>query len=221
MNFTPSKSIGKEMKTEKFIASLVISSVASYILAVLFLARLNPGYNHYHNLVSELGRYGAPYNYVLNIVLMISGISIIALAGIIYKLFSNSRTLIVGCISLALFGASVVLGGVFPCDQNCLVPISASGYLHAITGMPAMITAPLSFILIGKLFKSEPHFISVSKPIYWLGILSIFAMIASVAIFPYFNLIGLGQRIAAFFQLAVPFIIAYKLFDFHISIKRI
>ncbi len=205
------------MKTQKFIASLVISSVLLYILTVVILANLNPGYSHINDLVSELGKSGAPFNYLLNIVLMISGISIIMLGWIIYKFIRKSSTLIFACISLALFGVSIFLGGVFPCDQSCLEPTTYSGYLHAITGMPAMITAPLSFILLGKSFKSDSHFNPVSKTVYWLGIFCIVAMLSSATIFPYFNLIGLGQRIAAFFQVAVPFIIAYKLFSYHVQ----
>jgi hypothetical membrane protein len=205
------------MKKEKLIPAAVIGSVISYILVVLILGWLRPGYDHTTELVSDLGKSGALYNYVLNIVLVISGISLLLMAWLIYKLIPNSRILKYAVISFGLFAVSVICGGIFPCDESCLVPTSYSGFLHAITGLPAMLTAPLAFILFGIVLKTIPHFAPISKIVYWLGITSIFAMIASAVIFPYFNLMGLGQRIAAVFQLAVPFIIAYKLFSYQIQ----
>lgn len=207
----------KKMKKEKLIPAAVIGSVISYILVVVILGWLRPGYDHTTELVSDLGKSGALYNYVLNIALVISGISLLLMAWLIYKLIPNSRILKYAVISFGLFAVSVICGGIFPCDESCLVPTSYSGFLHAITGMPAMLTAPLAFILFGIVLKTIPHFAPISKIVYWLGITSIFAMIASAVIFPYFNLMGLGQRIAAVFQLAVPFIIAYKLFSYQIQ----
>lgn len=204
------------MKKEKLIAATVIGSVVAYILTVLILGWLTPDYNHVTHLISELGKSGAPFNYILNAVLMVSGISLLLMAWTINKLAPKSRILKYAIILLGLFGISVMCGGIFPCDENCLVPTSYSGYLHAITGMPAILTAPIAFILFGIAFKAIPHFAPISKTVYWLGIISIFAMIASALIFPYYNLMGLGQRVAAFFQLAVPFVIAYKLFNLNV-----
>ncbi|WP_411028816.1 DUF998 domain-containing protein [Spongiimicrobium sp. 3-5] len=204
------------MRKEKIIAALVIGCILSYVLSVLVLAHIKPEYNHFTDLVSELGRSGEPFNYVLNMVLILSGIGLMLMAWSISKLISTSKTSKYATISMGLFGVSVLCGGIFTCDSSCLAPTSYSGFLHAITGMPAVITAPTAFILFGRTFRSSPHFVSISAIVFWLGIASIFAMVASAVIFPYINLMGLGQRIAAIFQLTVPFIIAYKLFSYPI-----
>ncbi len=193
------------------IAIAVLISVTFYLSSVLWLGQHQKDYNHFIDLVSELGKREMPYSYVLNSTLVLSGMSLICLAVLLFYRLEESRTRIIGIISLGLFGLSVFFGGTFPCEGDCLHPTTTSGYLHAILGLPAVITAPLAYILIGKSMGSSDQFRVISDLIRWLGWCTALAMIAAMSIFPNLGLVGLGQRVGALFQLAVPLVISIRL----------
>ncbi len=199
----------------KWIGLFTIICILSYIVSIAFLGIVNDNYNHTQNLVSELGKPNMNYNFVLNVTLIISGISLIFLAYYLKEILPKSITRDLGTIALGLFGLSVVFGGVFPCEVNCMNPTTTSGYLHAYLGMPTIITAPLSFIGLSRSMKNSLQLRGISNAALWLGILTIIASLASFTLFLKLDLVGLGQRITAFFQLSVPFLIAIKIIKPH------
>jgi len=203
----------KRRNASKNISIGVILGVFSYIFSVIILGSIKPDYSHIRDLVSELGETGSPFNFILNISLVFSGLVLIGLGIELHKEISkNSTKHRIGYICLALFGLSVICGGLFPCDKGCTEPVTISGYLHAITGIPAMITAPLSFVLIGLQMEKNQQWKSLYPIIFWGGILSIPAMILSATVFPYYGLTGLGQRIAGSFQLLIPVFLSLRLY---------
>ena len=79
----------EKVEIVKIISGFVMVSVIAYTVAVIVLGHLNPGYSHVADLVSELGGTGSPYNFVLNITLMISGISLFRWHGLSIKHLKN------------------------------------------------------------------------------------------------------------------------------------
>ena len=195
----------------KWIGLFIVSCILFYIGSIAFLGSINDNYNHTLNLVSELGKPNMRFNFVLNITLIMSGISLITMAYYLKKVLPESKARKIGVVSLSLFGLSVISGGLFPCEIDCMNPTTTSGYLHAYLGIPTIITSPLSFIALSRSMKTSQQFQSLSNISLWLGILACIALLASFTLFPEINLIGLGQRFTAFFQLSVPLLIAIKI----------
>ena len=202
---------------QKWIGIFTVICILSYIGSIVLLGSLNDDYSHVQNLVSELGKPSMPYNFVLNITLVVSGVSLLTLAYYLNRILPKSKAQSIGTISLGLFGFSVIAGGLFPCEIDCMTPSTISGYLHAYLGMPTLITAPLSFIALGISMRATRQFNNLSELSIGLGILCFLALVASFTLFSQLNLTGLGQRIAAFFQLSVPFLISLHIINYHES----
>ena len=196
---------------EKWVGLFAIICILLYIGSIAILGSMNNNYDHTVNLISELGKPNMKYNFILNTTLVFSGISLITMAYYLKRALPKSRARKVGVISLGLFGLSVISGGLFPCEIDCMNPTTTSGYLHAYLGLPTNITSPLSFIALSRSMKTSQQFQPLSNISLWLGILSCITLATSFTLFPELNLIGLGQRVAVFFQLSVPFLISIKI----------
>jgi hypothetical membrane protein len=89
-----------------------------YYGTMLVSAFFYPGYNHVTQYASELGSSEARYPAIFNIGTITTGVIMIAAAAGIYRaaVAAGARRAFagVGAVCLALFGVSLVLGGLFP-----------------------------------------------------------------------------------------------------------
>jgi hypothetical membrane protein len=89
-----------------------------YVALVAAATLLFPGYSHATQFISELGASGAPHPAVFNYGLMLAGgLTILGAAGLsgrLLKLGGGWVPSALAGLTLAMFGASIVLGGVFP-----------------------------------------------------------------------------------------------------------
>ncbi|MDN5215841.1 DUF998 domain-containing protein [Fulvivirgaceae bacterium BMA12] len=196
----------------KLISLSIILGVVGYLVLVIYLGNLKPGYSHLTDLVSELGEKGSFRGYWLNAVLMWSGSSLILFGVLLNRLLPPGRFGKWGPVFISAFGGSVLAGGLFPCDPGCIAPVSLSGHLHAILGLPAMLTVPLGFILVSFRMKESSHWHNLALFIRVSGFLTLPLMIIGSSVFPALGLMGLGQRIPLLFQLGVPLIMAVRLY---------
>jgi len=133
--------------------SLTIAGPLAFAVAVLVLGSQRPGYSQVGQFISELltGSGGI----VMQGSFVLFGLAAIALAGILSGRL-GSRAASVGSILLAVFGASVIGGGLVPCDDctNFLAG-SPANIFHSIMpliGFTAMLPVP---ILLSRAMRSD------------------------------------------------------------------
>lgn len=102
----------------KLLPLALIAIPALYYFALIVGAATYPGYSHVTNYASELGAEGAPYPALFNVSIMLAGA-----AGIVAALTmpaalgeAGARRLwaVLAAIALAMWGAAMVMGGMFP-----------------------------------------------------------------------------------------------------------
>lgn len=89
-----------------------------YYFALIIGAATYPGYSHVTNYASELGAADAPYPWLFNVGIMLAGAAAILAAFLIPKslpeIGAKRLWSVIAAISLALWGASMIMGGSFP-----------------------------------------------------------------------------------------------------------
>lgn len=196
---------------KSIIPAFVILSILAYVASTYYLGSINEGYSHLKNFVSELGKPNMPQHNLLNFSLIAIGLSLWGLAYILHSVLTNSQVATRGVIFLVLLAGTIFFEGIFPCEGDCMNPTTLSGYIHGIVGIPAIIFSPLANIYISKGMRDNSHFYPIWKVCYQLGILTAVAMLLAMILFPYLDLMGLGQRIGVFFMFIVPIIISIRL----------
>lgn len=89
-----------------------------YYFALFAGAATYPGYSHITNYASELGAAGAPYPWLFNGSIVLVGAAALLAASLLPKAFqqigTNRLWSVLTAIALALWGVSMVMGGMFP-----------------------------------------------------------------------------------------------------------
>ena len=97
---------------------LLIAIPLLYFFALIVGAALYPGYSHVTNYASELGAESAPYPALFNVSIMLLGVSAILAAlllpGALADIGATRAWAILAAVALALWGAAMVMGGMFP-----------------------------------------------------------------------------------------------------------
>jgi len=93
-----------------------------YYFALLVGAATYPGYSHMTNYASELGAAGAPYPALFNVSIMVVGaaalVAALFLPGALRDLGGNRLWSVLAAVGLALWGVSMVMGGMFPMPDD-------------------------------------------------------------------------------------------------------
>jgi len=100
----------------------LIAVPVTYYFGLLVGAATYPGYSHVTRYASELGAAGAPYPALFNVSVIIGGIAAllgsIGLAGALRDLSGRKGWAIAAGVALALWGAAMVMGGMFPIPDD-------------------------------------------------------------------------------------------------------
>jgi hypothetical membrane protein len=106
------------LKREKILLGSGIAAWLVYLLNLLVLAALWPGYSHISNYVSDLGRTENPYNGVFNGAIILYGtLQLLTGLGFYYSVKRITRRKIISIVvglSFALIGVSAYFAGIFP-----------------------------------------------------------------------------------------------------------
>jgi hypothetical membrane protein len=149
----------------KMLLGALISVPIFYYFALIAGAATYPGYSHVTRYASELGAADAPHPALFNIPIIIGGIAALlgafGLALALRDLSGRSTWAMAAGIALALWGMSMVMGGMFPMPNNLhggfglgllgpLVPVFA---LLALRNVPDTrgIKMFLAFIFVGSI----------------------------------------------------------------------
>jgi hypothetical membrane protein len=106
------------LKREKILLGSGIAAWLVYLLNLLVLAALWPGYSHISNYVSDLGRTENPYNGVFNGAIILYGtLQLLTGLGFYYSVKRITRRKIISIVvglSFALIGVGAYFAGIFP-----------------------------------------------------------------------------------------------------------
>jgi hypothetical membrane protein len=102
----------------KLMPTALIAIPALYYFALIVGAATYPGYSHMTNYASELGAAGAPYPWLFSDSIMLAGAAAIVAALLLPGEFRGRGAIrawsILAAVALALWGVSMVMGGMFP-----------------------------------------------------------------------------------------------------------
>ena len=102
----------------KQLALALIAISALYYFGLVAGAATYPGYSHITNYASELGAAEAPYPWLFNLSIILAGASAIvgalALPAAFKDLGARRAWAVAAAVALALWGASMIMGGLFP-----------------------------------------------------------------------------------------------------------
>ncbi len=106
------------LKREKILLVSGIAAWLVYLLNLLVLAALWPGYSHISNYVSDLGRSENPYHGVFNGAIILYGtLNLLTGLGFYYSVKRITRRKIISIVvglSFALIGVGAYFAGIFP-----------------------------------------------------------------------------------------------------------
>jgi hypothetical membrane protein len=102
----------------KQLPQALIAVPVLYYFALFAGAATYPGYSHVTNYASELGAAGAPYPWLFNGSIVLAGAAALLAASLLPKAFqqigTNRLWSVLTATALALWGVSMVMGGMFP-----------------------------------------------------------------------------------------------------------
>lgn len=116
-------------------AVLGIGSPILFVLLVVVMGFIHPGYSHLTNFISDLGALDAPMPYVQRLNFFQFGIGITALAWALYMGMEQPSR--VALVLQVIIGVGIFLSGIFPGHSND--PGSRETMLHNLVGIPAFL----------------------------------------------------------------------------------
>jgi uncharacterized protein (TIGR03382 family) len=148
----------------KILLGALIAVPIFYYFGLLAGAATYPGYSHVTRYASELGAADAPCPALFNYSIIAGGIAAlpgsIGLAGALHDLSGRWRWAVPAGVALALWGASMVMGGIFPMpdDRHGAFGIGLAGPLVSLFTLLALRSLPdttamklfLAFIFVGS-----------------------------------------------------------------------
>lgn len=170
------------------VGGAVIAAAFAYPVVVWWLGRAVEGYSHVTQQISELGVDGVPLAWVLNGVLVIDGALVMALAWALR-----------GPWLVGVLGATLIVGGLFPCDAGCR-PVSFAGWVHVVNGVPALVATLVAPFLLARRLAGDPRMMDLGRITRVVAVVMVVAVIGAFATGA-LGFGGLGQRAVLALQL--------------------
>ena len=206
------------MQTYLFIVvgALTLIGAATYPVAVVVLADQAAGYSHTSDFISELGEAGVEHAWLLNFMLLAEGLITIALAWAVQKSIIRGNRPDLAVILIGLFGVSLLVGGLFPCDVGC-EPSSLNGWIHVLNAIPSALATLATPFLMTKRLRRHPDTRGLASLSFVTGILTVAFVLSSATLFPLIGYNGLGQRLVLITQLFFYVLIAYAVIEVNLT----
>ena len=171
---------------------LIISGLIGplvFLLVLIFLGSIYPGYNHITQHISELGADASPVALEMNIFGFIFLGTFVSLFSIgLYRTLGKTSQGKIGAILVLIAGLSLMSIAFFPCDIRC-ENISIKGIFHDILSTISILSFIVASFLLADLFRKN------RKICYLLILLSILTIASSFFWFFDTTYPGLTQRI--------------------------
>ena len=187
----------------KLLPLALIAIPALYYFALIAGAATYPGYSHMTNYASELGAAEAPYPWLFNVSIMLVGaaaiLSALLLPGALGDSGAHGLWPVLAAMALALWGASMVMGGLFPMPDDRhgafglglvapLIPLFVLLALRPVDGSRAM-QVFLAIVLVASVAMLAIMF-GVGE-LVTLSNVGLFQRLNTAASIPWFAVLGL------------------------------
>ena len=135
-------------------ASCGLLAAALALIVPLVAGRLEPGYSHRAQFISELGAQGAAHGAVVSVAgFGTIGVLVLAFLVLAHRAFPATRRTTAGIFGVALVGVAYLIAAVFRCDAGCPAEGSLSQLLHNGFGLLEYVGAVVGFALLASAFS--------------------------------------------------------------------
>lgn len=132
-----------------------------YLIVLVSLGALWPGYNHISQLMSELGGIEAPHSIIMNTLgLGLLGFMFFGFSIALYNYLGTGKLRILGTGFIILSGIGLVLSAVFPCDPGC-IDVTITGKRHSTAAIVAAVPMSLAPISVSSYFSRRLNIYSI------------------------------------------------------------
>ncbi|MFW9997518.1 MAG: DUF998 domain-containing protein [Candidatus Odinarchaeota archaeon] len=141
------------------LASCGIAGPVLYMLQLIILGLLTPGYNHITDTMSILGGVGGIRATIFNTGLAVTGVLICLFAIGLHRGIKPGRGSFIGPLMLIIAGIGMVGAGYFHCDQGCenVLSFTFTGIMHSLTAFLTGVCASVAPLVIYLRLKNDPR----------------------------------------------------------------
>ncbi len=165
-----------------------------WLASTIFIAgHFYPGYSQVSQFISELAATGSPYGGYVNYLGFIPAeLLILAFALMSYSVLPRTRQNIIGLIFIVIYGVSLGVAAIFPCDFECQPVPTLSHNIHMASALPGYLSGIIAILLISSGSKSWAKSARFKFSGY---IMAALALLAFCNLNPNSDTVGLNQRI--------------------------
>jgi hypothetical protein len=158
---------------DKRLTWLGIIGPTGFTVAVVVLSALTPGYSHIYNTISELGEVGAPFERVVSLVFIVTGVMLTFFGVLLHQEVKREGFVLSSGVLLIIYAVADFIGsGVFPVDPGGSVS-TETGAIHVsltVIGELSALAMPFLFLMETEDRKGWERMRKISK---WIGVASI------------------------------------------------
>ena len=167
-----------------------------FTAVTVLCASLRPDYNHYRNLISELGAHGSANATLMNYAGFIpTGIMMIAFGVALSRILPSGRLNTTAAALIMIFGLGVVTSGIFSCDPGCPADGSLENTIHDRIAPVVFLSLILGIAILGFQFRRTPNWSQLARYSLLTSAVAFVCMIALVVSFNTRTQTGLWQRL--------------------------
>lgn len=177
-------------------AACGFAAVAWALVVPIVAGRVEPGYSHTADFISELGAEGAANGALVSWAGFAPiGLFVLGLAVLGYPIFPGRRARMFLGVGLAAVAAGYLVSAAFPCDAGCPSDGSTSQSIHNAFGLLEYAGAAGGLLLLGLALRSERGWRGVAFASTLAAVVVAGALVALLAP-PIASQRGLVQRVA-------------------------
>ena len=131
-----------------------------FIVVFLIEGATRPGYSAWRHYVSQLATGDLGWNQVVNF--LVCGVLVVVFAIGLRAAIAGTRGGVAAPVLFGLFGAALIVAGVFSTDPALGYPVGAQavhtthGLIHGFAGLAAFSTLPIAAFVMSRHFAAEP-----------------------------------------------------------------
>ena len=157
--------VRKEIKNAWALAG--IAAAPFYILLIIALGALEPGYSHLTMPMSILGGVPDPRGLIFNLGVLITGAFVIAFGIGLRSRLPLKWSARIGCGLLALGGLGLIGAGIFPCREGCrniFIEPDSAGRIHMIAAFVSGMGTGLAPLFLWAAMRGEKKWKDCAVP---------------------------------------------------------
>jgi hypothetical protein len=195
---------------ERIAGYLGLAAPLAYVVLMVLLGLETRGYNHFSDLMSELGAVGSPFGSLMNIAgFIMLGTIVMIMSYALHREVSGGKGSVIGPVMIAFSGAGLIGVGLFPCDPLC-INTSVVASFHITSAVVAAVAALLGLFFMSQRFNRDSDWRGLSHFTYLMIVVSVAAWMVFLFVATE-SWMGLFQKLAMGGSLVWVEVISYKM----------